>query len=82
MEIFGWIGSALFAMCGFPQAVQSAREGHSRGLSWLFLLMWFFGEIFTLIYVFPKMDIPLLTNYSVNMGFLIVIIYYKLFPRG
>lgn len=82
MEIFGWIGSALFAMCGLPQAAQSAREGHSRGLSWLFLLMWFFGEVFTLVYVWPKMDVPLLANYCTNMVFLLVILFYKLFPRG
>ena len=81
MEIIGWIGSAMFAMCGLPQAVQSAREGHSDGLSWLFLLMWFFGEIFTMIYVWPKMDYPLLANYLTNMVFLVIILFYKISPR-
>ena len=81
MEIIGWIGSAMFAMCGLPQAVQSSREGHSDGLSWLFLLMWFFGEIFTMIYVWPKMDYPLLANYLTNMVFLVIILFYKISPR-
>lgn len=82
MEIIGWIGAGLFAMCGLPQAVQSSRDGHSRGLSWLFLLMWFWGEIFTLIYIWPKMDYPLLVNYLTSTGFLIIILFYKISPRG
>jgi uncharacterized protein with PQ loop repeat len=82
MDAIGWIGSGLFALCGLPQAVQSAREGHSHGLSWMFLLMWFFGEIFTMVYVWPKMDYPLLANYLTNMVFLVIILYYKIFPRA
>ncbi|NBR99991.1 MAG: hypothetical protein EBT42_06440 [Actinobacteria bacterium] len=82
IEIIGWTGSALFALCGLPQAVQSTREGHSHGLSWLFLLMWFWGEIFTLCYVWPKMDYPLLANYFVNLVFVVIILFYKIFPRA
>ena len=82
IEIIGWTGSALFALCGLPQAVQSTREGHSHGLSWLFLLMWFWGEIFTLCYVWPKMDYPLLANYFVNRVFVVIILFYKIFPRA
>ena len=81
MEFFGWVGSALFALCGMPQAIKSAQDGHSEGLSWMFLLMWFFGEVFTLVYIIPKMDMPLLANYVVNLGFLGVILYFKIFPR-
>ena len=82
IEIIGWTGSALFALCGLPQAVQSTREGHSHGLSWLFLLMWFWGEIFTLCYVWPKMDYPLLANYLTNLVFVVIILFYKIFPRA
>lgn len=81
MEIFGWIGSALFAICGLPQAIECWRTGHSRGLNWFFLLAWFGGEVFTIIYVWPKMDIPLLANYFANMGFLGVMLYYKIWER-
>jgi len=81
MEIIGWIGSILFAICGLPQAIECHKAGHSRGLSWIFLLCWFFGEIFTIIYIFPKMDMPLLFNYVLNMVFLLVMLYYKIKPR-
>lgn len=82
MDVIGWLGSMLFALCGLPQAVQSYKQKHSNGLAWMFLLMWFFGEVLTFIYVLPKADYPLLANYVVNFGFLIVIGYYKLFPKG
>jgi len=80
-ELFGWIGSLLFSLCGLPQAVQCARDGHARGLSWSFLAMWFFGEVFTIIYVWPKADVPLLANYMVNLVFLVVMLRYKISER-
>jgi len=81
LEYSGWIGSFLFALCGLPQAIQSYTEKHSDGLNWLFIISWFFGEIFTLVYIIPKGDIPLIVNYSVNLVFVLVIAYYKLYPR-
>lgn len=82
MELIGWMGAVLFAICGLPQAVQCAREGHARGLNWFFLLAWFFGEVFTIIYVWPKADYPLLFNYFLNLVFLTVILRYKVWERN
>lgn len=81
MEIIGWIGSALFAICGFPQMIQSIRDKHSDGLNWAFLGSWFTGEILTLMYVIPKLDWPLLFNYTFNLICLLPILYYKAFPK-
>lgn len=81
IEIFGWVGSALFAICGLPQALQSIKDGHSRGLNWFFLLAWLGGEIFTIIYILPKMDLPLLANYAVNLIFLGIMLKYKIWER-
>ena len=82
MDAVGWIGSVLFAICAFPQALQVYRDGQANGLNWFFLLAWFFGEIFTLAYVLPKADIPLIANYIVNICFLGVILYFKINPRA
>jgi uncharacterized protein with PQ loop repeat len=81
METIGWIGSILFGVCGLPQAIQCAKDGHSRGLNWFFLLAWLFGEIFTLAYVWPKADYPLLANYLVNLVFLAIMLRYKIKER-
>ena len=81
METIGWVGSILFAICGLPQAIQCARDGHSRGLNWFFLLAWLGGEVLTIAYVWPKQDWPLLANYFANMGFLLVMLRYKIWER-
>ncbi len=81
MEILGWIGSILLAFCGLPQAIESWKTKSSAGLTWGLLAMWFAGEVFTFIYILPKMDLPLLFNYTANIIFLSIIIYYKLYPK-
>lgn len=81
LEIVGWIGSFLFAICGLPQAMQSVKDGHSRGMNWGFITAWLGGEILTIAYVLPKMDLPLLANYISNLIFLLVILRYKIWER-
>jgi len=81
MEIIGWLGSILLAFCGLPQAIESYRTKSSEGLTWGFLFMWFVGEILTIIYILPQMVLPLLFNYTANVIFLSIIIYYKINPK-
>lgn len=79
--ILGWLGSICLAICGVPQAWMSYREKHSEGISWGFLLLWAFGELFALAYVYDKLDLPLLVNYAVNILIVGVILYYKIYPQ-
>lgn len=44
-------------------------------------MMWFFGEILTFIYVLPTGKVPLLANYVTNFVMLLVIMFYKQFPK-
>lgn len=81
LEVVGWAGSVLLAFCGLPQAVESCRRGSSAGVTWGLLLMWGVGEVLTLMYVLPKMELPLLFNYAANIVFISVIAYYKVWPR-
>ncbi len=81
METIGWLGSLLLAFCGLPQALESYRTKNSDGLTWGFLLMWFWGELLTFVYVFPTMMLPLVFNYTANMIFLVVILFYKIKPQ-
>ena len=80
METIGWLGSVLLAFCGLPQAVESYRTKNSDGLTWGFLLMWLFGELFTFVFVLPTMLLPLVFNYTANIIFLAIILYYKIRP--
>jgi uncharacterized protein with PQ loop repeat len=80
MELIGWIGSVMLALCAVPQAVQSYRQKHSHGISSLMIILWFVGEVFTTIYILPKDDYPLLLNYAVNILCIGVIGWYKYYP--
>lgn len=81
LENIGWLGSILLAFCGLPQAIESYKTKSSEGLTWGFIGMWFIGEICTFVYILPKMDLPLLLNYTANIIFLAIIIFYKLLPK-
>ncbi len=80
-EILGWLGSICLAICGLPQAWQSYKDKNSEGISWGFILLWAFGEVFALAYVYDKLDLPLLLNYATNILILGVILYYKINPK-
>jgi uncharacterized protein with PQ loop repeat len=77
MEIIGWIGSILLALCAIPLAWDSFKNKHSNGISNTFLAMWLVGELLTAAYVLPKKDYPLLFNYVLNISCLVVVIRYK-----
>lgn len=80
-QILGWIGSLCLAGCGIPQAWVSYKDKHSDGISWAFLLLWAFGEVFAIIYVYDKLDMPLLVNYGVNLLIVGIMLYYKIYPK-
>lgn len=77
-----WLGSILLAGCGIPQAWHCARTQSAEGLSWSFVLAWFFGEVLTLAYVVDLQSVPLILNYSVNILCLLVILRYKIKELG
>ncbi len=78
MEIIGWIGAVLLAFCGLPQAWKSIKDGNSDGITWSFMGMWLIGEILTLMYIWPEHQIPLITNYILNIVFSSIILWYKI----
>lgn len=83
IEVIGYSGSFLLAMCGLPLAIVSMLTGHSKSTPMSFLMMWFFGEFLSMLYVLSMhgFDRPLMTNYVANIIFISIVLYYKLFPR-
>lgn len=83
IDVLGWVGAMMLAVCAVPQAWLSWRQGHARGVSDGLIWLWMFGEIFTLIYIASKdtADLPLLFNYTANIFFVAVIIKYRYWPR-
>ena len=79
INLIGWLGAMLLAFCAVPEAILAIKNGHANGLSWPFLLMWYFGEIFILVPILYKIKEKfLIFNYSLNIICITIIIYYKL----
>lgn len=81
MEMVGYIGGILLALCGIPEAFMSIVKGRS-GVTMGLALMWWLGEIAMLIYVFEIASPPLLINYLTNVICTTIIVRYKLWPRN
>ena len=83
IDLICWTASILLSLCGAPQAYLCYKQGHARGVSHLFLGMWFWGEVLLQVYVLLKhgLDLPLLVNYWVNLFFILIIMKYKYIER-
>ena len=77
MIFVGWLGSICLGVCGLPQAYKCYKTKSAEGISSAFLFFWLIGEIATLLYVFPKLDLPLICNYLFNIFLICVILRYK-----
>jgi uncharacterized protein with PQ loop repeat len=81
--ILGWIGSVMCALCGFPQACKCFKQGHAKGVSKLFILMWLMGEICFIIATLTSFGFVgwLMLNYFCNIFFISIILRYLIYPR-
>lgn len=78
IERVGWLGATLLAACGVPLVVQTIVDGHARGVSLWFLLMWWAGEVCTLVYILRKARTrQLVTNYLANMAMVSIVLGYR-----
>jgi uncharacterized protein with PQ loop repeat len=77
MEKIGFIGSILLGVCGIPEVVRTVKDNKCH-LGWNFLLLWFGGELFMLMYVIPMKDLPLLFNYIFNFALVGIMLFYKI----
>lgn len=83
IEIIGWIATVFFAISAAPQAFKAIKEGHSKGLSVITLILWYLGEWLMFWYAIVRYptDYILLINYFANIILLSIIVKYKFFPR-
>jgi len=77
MNNVGLIGSLLLTFCAVPELIRTLKEKKCH-LSWGFLLMWQFGEIFCFFYGFQLNEIPLIINYTFNLFVVTFLTYYKI----
>lgn len=82
ISIIGYIAMFCLMTASIPQAVKSVREGHSKGMAggYIIFLLSGFGLMTTYL-LLTKPIIPVIVNYLSNILMMLVIGYYKLFPR-
>ena len=81
LEIIGIIGAIILAFSSLPQVILTFKQGHIKGISDGLIVMWSIGVILMFIYVLPTGSIPLIGNYLLNIIFVGVLVFYRLFPR-
>jgi len=82
IELIGVLGAIAFSVCALPQAITTYKQGNTKGVSTLFLLLWLFGEIATIVYVYNTSgDSILMANYIVNLMSVLFILRYWILPR-
>lgn len=80
--MLGWIGATLLAICAIPQTILCHKQGHARGISHIFLLTWYVGELAMLLYLMQLgLYGPLFWNYLINFALLTIIVRYKYWER-
>lgn len=81
-QILGWIGAICFIVCAVPQAVLCIKQGHTKGLSLWFLLLWFIGEVTYTLAVLLEYGLVLwlLSSYIAGILSLFVIGRYYFWP--
>lgn len=66
----------MLATCGLPLSFEAIKN-KTIDVSLPFTYMWFYGEIFVWLYVWPQRDWPLITNYTINILTIIPVIIYN-----
>jgi uncharacterized protein with PQ loop repeat len=80
-SLLGYIGGGLLAVCALPETIRTLKDKTCH-LGWGFLLLWFFGEVFMLIYGLGLKDLPLILNYGINLVLIGPMLWYKIKARG
>jgi uncharacterized protein with PQ loop repeat len=82
IHLLGYVAMACLMAAGAPQAYKSYKDGHSRGIAGIFLILLLSGfSLMSLYLLLTKPILPVLFNYMANIITMLVVSYYKLFPR-
>ncbi|MFW9873272.1 MAG: PQ-loop domain-containing transporter [Candidatus Thorarchaeota archaeon] len=80
MIIIEYLGTLCFALCCLPLAIKCIKDNNADGISTLFLILWFSGEICYIIATWYNFGFVLwmMLNYGFNTILLLIIFYYKI----
>lgn len=77
MIYIGVLASFLWGICLLPELRRTINHKFCF-ISWGTLALWIIASILSIIYTSSIKSYPLLANYSVNLLFQIIMVYYKI----
>lgn len=81
MEILGWIGGVILAVCMIPEVFKTIKQKKCTLSPWM-LWLWFFGELIILVPVFKSPNaLFLILDHLISIMMLSVFIYYRHFRK-
>lgn len=82
IHLLGWVALAILASAAVPQAIKVFREGHARGMSWLYIAQLQVGFVLILVYSFlVPTDVVFQLNYATQIVLFTLMAFRKKFPR-
>ena len=81
--LLGFLGAIMFGLCGIPQCIKTYKDKNAESLSWMFLLLWMGGTLFTTAYIvlvnisMAYIQWPLYLNYIINFCVITYLLYAK-----
>lgn len=82
IHLLGYVAMVCLMTATIPQAIKSIKDGHSRGMAGGYLILLLSGfSLMSAYLLLTKPIIPVLLNYFANIIMMLVVAYYKLFPR-
>lgn len=83
VSIIGYLAMVCLMTATIPQAIKSYKDGHSNGIAGGYLILLLSGFTLMATYLLlTKPIVPVLVNYASNIVMMLVVGYYKLFPRN
>jgi uncharacterized protein with PQ loop repeat len=83
INIIGYIAMICLMCAAIPQAFKSIKDGNSKGIADGYIVLLLSGfSMMTIYLICTKPIIPVILNYLCNIIMMLVIGYYKLFPRN
>lgn len=77
----GLLATSLGTLYPIPQVWRTIKTKKVVGISRYFLTLWILDKVLSLLYVIHLQDFPLTLKYGCGTILVMIIIWYRLFPK-
>ena len=82
IDIIGYLAMTCLMVSAIPQVIKVIKQGHADGMAVSYLSLLIVGFTLMATYIMlTKPLYPVVINYVINVLSMLIISYYKIFPR-